>query len=191
MTTGMTAPKRILPLVSVAALVAAVSLSGCTTVNGGTPTATSTCNSMSTSPSGSQAASDDWFKTVNACDLLDQSTATGLGYPQPGQIQDGTSFSCAWTAADGSTFGIVLEGKPYQSLSPTLGQLSDVTIGGRPAKQATPAGSGIHSCSLAIEATKGSNAFIDVDALSSTTEPCTVATTVGKAIAPKLPDGSN
>lgn len=191
MSTRMTDPKRVVPVVSAAALVAAVALAGCTTVHGGTPTATSTDSSTSTSPSGSQAASDDWFKNVNACDLLDQSTATGLGYPQPGQIQDGQSFSCAWTAADGSTFGIVLEGKPYQSLSPTLGQLSDVTVGGRPAKQATPAGSGIHSCSLAIEATKGSNAFIDVDTLSSTAEPCTVATTVGTAIAPKLPAGSN
>lgn len=191
----MTRSSRMLPVLSATALVTlGVALAGCTTDHDGTPTATTTTDSGSTSApsSGSQTASDDWWKTANACNLLDQTTASGLGYPQPGQIQDGHPSNCAWTASDGSTFVISLQGQPYDSLSPTLGQLSDVTIAGRPAKQATPDKTGVRSCSLAIEATKGSDAFIDVDTISATTEQaCALATTVGTAIAPKLPSGSN
>ena len=182
-----------LTLIAAATALAAFVLAGCTTTSSGNPTGTT--NSSATDPatsSQSQTVSDDWWKTANACGLLDQATATRLGYPQPGEIQDGQSYNCAWTAADGSTFGIVLEGQPYESLPANMGQLSDVTIGGRPAKQDAQNGGGQHSCALAIQATKGSDVFIDVDTLDSTvTQACVVATTVGTAIASKLPGGSS
>jgi hypothetical protein len=189
--TGVTRPSS--TLIALAAAVAAVGLAGCTTTNPGSPTDTSGASATDPSTSSrSQTVSDDWWKTANACNLLDQATATGLGYPQPGEIQDGQSYNCAWTAADGSTFGIVLEGQPYESLPANMGQLSDVTIAGRPAKQDAQNGGGQHSCSLAIRATKGSDVFIDVDTLNTTVaQACTIATTVGTAIAPKLPGGSS
>jgi hypothetical protein len=135
--------------------------------------------------------SDDWWHNVNACDLLDQATATGLGYPQPGQLQGGEPYDCRWTASDGSVFGIVLESQPYGSLSANMGQLSDLTIAGRPAKQDAQAGGDPHGCDIALQATSGSDAFIEVSTLSSTVaQACQIAQTVAAAIAPKLPGGS-
>jgi hypothetical protein len=173
--------------------VAVLGLAGCSTTHSGTPTPTSGTDpgdGPGSASSTTQAVSDDWWQTVNACNLLDQATATGLGYPQPGQTQ-GESYNCRWTASDGSVFGIVLESQPYDSLSANMGQLSEVTIANRPAKQDAQAGGDVHSCDLAIEATKGSDAFIDVSTLSSTTaQACQIAQTVATAIAPKLPGGS-
>lgn len=175
------------------ASVAVLGLAACSTGNSGIPTPASSNpgGGSASASSTTQAVSDDWWHNVNACNLLDQATATGLGYPQPGQIQGGESYNCRWTASDGSVFGIVLESQPYDSLQANMGQLSDLTIAGRPAKQDAQAGGDVHSCDLTIEATKGSEAFIDVSTLSSTVaQACQIAQSVGTAIAPKLPGGS-
>jgi hypothetical protein len=114
-----------------------------------------------------------------------------LGYPEPGQIQGGLSFDCVWTASDGSVISIVLESQPYDSLQANMGQLSDLTIGGRPAKQDLQAGGDQHACDITIPATAGSDAFIDVSTLSTTAaQACQIAQTMATAIAPKLPGGS-
>jgi hypothetical protein len=122
---------------------------------------------------------------------LDQATATQLGYPQPGQIQEGEKRNCAWTAADGSNFAIVLEGQSYDSHPVDMGQQSQITIAGRSAVQNAQVGGDVHGCALAIQATQGSDAFIVVSTLSTTVaQACTLAQNVGTAIAPKLPGGS-
>jgi hypothetical protein len=72
-----------------------------------------------------------------------------------------------------------------------MGQLSDVTIAGRPAKQDAQAGGSDHACGLAIQATSGSDALISVFTLNETAaQACALAQNVGTAIAPKLPGGS-
>jgi hypothetical protein len=134
---------------------------------------------------------DDWWHNANACHLLDQATATELGYPQPGQIQDGESYNCVWTASDGSVIGIVLEGQSYTSLQANMGQLSDLTIAGRPAKQDLQAGGDPHGCGIALQATNESNALITVNTLSTTAaQACQIAQTVATAVAPQLPGAS-
>lgn len=174
--------------------VAALGLAGCTTSHDGIPTPTSGSNPGDGSSSVSTtnpAVSDDWWHNVNACHLLDQATATELGYPQPGQLQGGLSNDCRWTASDGSVIGIVLEGQSYDSLQANMGQLSDLTIAGRPAKQDLQAGGDPHGCGIALQATNGSNALITVNTLSTTAaQACQIAQTMATAIAPKLPGGS-
>jgi hypothetical protein len=185
---------RISALSVLVAAVAALGLTGCTTSNNGFPTPTSGSDPGHDSGSASstpQAAPDDWWHNVNSCNLLDQATAAGLGYPQPGEVQGGQSYNCRWTAPDGSVIGVVLEGQSYDSLQANMGQLSDLTIAGRPAKQDLQAGGDPHGCDMALQATNGSNAFIAVNTLSTTaTQACQVAQTVAAAIAPKLPGGS-
>lgn len=174
--------------------VAALGLAGCTTSHDGIPRPTPGSdpgNGTSGVPSTTQAVPDDWWHNANACNLLDQATATELGYPQPGQIQGSETYNCQWTASDGSVIGIVLEGQSYDSLQVNMGQLSDLTIAGRPAKQDAQPGGDPHGCEVALQATKGSNAFIDVDTLSTTAaQACQTAQAVAAAIAPKLPGGS-
>lgn len=180
---------RIRTVVLAAAVVglAATGMTGCSTTKPGTPTPTSGA-STGDDTTGAPAVSDDWWRSVNACGLLDQGTATSLGYPQPGQIQEGNKQDCAWTAADGSTVTVVLEGQAYDSGSADMGQQSRVTVAGRPAVQNAQIGGSPHGCGLAIQATKGSDAFIDVETLNSTVpEACSLAQSVGTAIAPKLP----
>jgi hypothetical protein len=185
---------RISALSVLAVAVVTLGLAGCTTTNQGVPTPTSGSNPGNGSGSASntpQSAPDDWWHTVNACGLLDQTTAKQLGYPQPGQTQDGRSADCAWTAADGSTIGITLDSQHYDAISADMGQLSDITIAGRPAKQDAQAGGSTHACGLAIQATSGSDALISVFTLNATVEQaCALAQNVGNAIAPKLPGGS-
>jgi hypothetical protein len=175
--------------------VAALGLAGCTNNNPGLPTPTSDSGpggGASGTSATTPAASDNWWHSVNACHLLDQATATGLGYPQPGQLQGGLSNDCRWTASDGSVIDIVLGSQRYDSLSANMGQLSDLTIAGRPAKQDLQAGGDPHGCDITIQATAGSDAYIPVSTLSSTAaEACQIAQTVATAIAPKLPRGSN
>jgi hypothetical protein len=174
--------------------VAALGLAGCTTSHDGIPTPTSGSDPDDSSGSASTttpAVSDDWWHDVNACHLLDQATATELGYPQPGQLQGGLSNDCRWTASDGSVIGIVLEGQSYDSLQANMGQLSDLTIAGRPAKQDLQAGGDPHGCGIALQATNESNALITVNTLSTTAaQACQIAQTMATAIAPKLPGGS-
>jgi hypothetical protein len=180
-----------LPLLAAAAI-AVLGLTGCSNQNPGTPTPTSGTSAGDPSTTTAQGASDNWWQSVNACNLLDQTTATGLGYPQPGQVQDGQKSNCAWTAADGSTFGIVLEGQAYNSHPADMGQQSQVTVASRPAVQNAQIGGSDNDCGLAIEATKGSDANIVVNTLGSTVaEACTLAQNIGTAIAPKLPARSN
>lgn len=185
---------RITAVFILAAAIAMLGLVGCSTTNPGIPSPTSQSGSGDGSGSSStttQPVSDDWWKRVNACTLLDQATATQLGYPQPGQVQEGDKRNCAWTASDGSTFGIVLEGQSYDSHPVDMGQQSQVTVAGRPAVQNIQVGGDIHGCAIAIRATQGSDAFVVVDTLSTTaTQACTLAQNVGTAIAPKLPGGS-
>jgi outer membrane PBP1 activator LpoA protein len=182
---------RISALSVLVAAVAALVLAGCTTSNPGLPTPTSGSDPGSSSPATSQAVSDDWWHDTNACNLLDQATATGLGYPQAGQVQGGQSYNCRWTASDGSVIGILLESQSYDSLQANMGQLSDLTIAGRPAKQDLQAGGDPHSCDITVQATAGSDAFIDVSTLNTTAaQACQIARTVATAIAPKLPGAS-
>jgi hypothetical protein len=184
---------RISALSVLVVAVAALGLVGCTTTNHGVPTPTSGSDPgvSGSSPATSQAVSDDWWHNVNACNLLDQAVATGLGYPQPGQVQGGESYNCQWTASDGSVIGVVLESQPYDSLQANMGQLSDLTIAGRPAKQDLQAGGDQHGCDITVQATAGSDAYIPVSTLSSTAaQACQIAQAVATAIAPKLPGGS-
>lgn len=183
---------------SLSVLVAAVAVlglaAGCTTTNPGSPAPTSGSDPGDGSGSASstaQAVPDDWWHNANACNLLDQATATQLGYPQPGQTQGGETYNCQWTASDGSVIGIVLQGQSYDSLQVDNGQLSSLTIAGRPAKQDAQPGGDPHGCEIGLLATTGSNAFIDVDTLNTTaTQACQTAQAVANAIAPKLPGGS-
>jgi hypothetical protein len=182
---------RISALSVLVVAVAALGLAGCTTSNNGLPTPTSGSGPGSSSGATSQAVPDDWWHNANACNLLDQATATELGYPQPGQIQDGESYNCVWTASDGSVIGIVLESQSYTSLQANMGQLSDLTIAGRPAKQDLQAGGDPHGCGIALQATNESNALITVNTLSTTAaQACQIAQTVATAVAPKLPGAS-
>jgi hypothetical protein len=180
---------------SMLAALAILGVAGCSNGNDGTPEPTSSFSSgdsTSSTTSNTQSTSDEWFRSVNACNLVDQSTATGLGYAQPGQTQDGQSFNCAWTATDGSVFSVVLEDQSYDSIQANMGQLSDVTVGGRPAKLDTSAGGDPHGCDVALQATQGSRALVTVHTLSTTAaEACSTAQAVGTAIAPKLPKASS
>lgn len=181
---------RITIVSALVATVVGLGVVGCSTTNPGSPTPTSGGDSGNPS-STAHAVSDDWWKSVNACTLLDQATATQLGYPQPGQIQDGRPSDCGWTAGDGSTVGVTLNSQQYDTISADMGQLSDVTIAGRPAKQDAQAGGSTHACGLAIQATSGSDVLISVFTLNETVaQACTLAQNVGAAIAPKLPGGS-
>jgi hypothetical protein len=176
----------------VGAAVAVLGLASCSATNPGIPTPTSSGNgSDSAANTTTPAVSADWWKAVNACTLLDQATATQWGYPQPGQIQDGEAFNCMWTAPNGSVLGITLEGQSYDSLPANMGQLSDLTIAGRPAKQDAQAGGDPHGCDIAVQATAGSDAFIGVNTLNSTVaQACQIAQGIATAVAPKLPGGS-
>jgi hypothetical protein len=119
--------------------------------------------------------------------MVDTTTLAQLGFTSPGSvaISDSLQNRCDWSQQN-ATMGVALQTQAYHTLLALGGQLSDLTIAGRPAEQDDL--SSASTCSVAVEATKGSRALIIVVTLDNTSNrACSIAKTVAQAIAPKLP----
>jgi hypothetical protein len=119
--------------------------------------------------------------------MVDTTTLTQLGFTSPGSVAANNSVQnrCDWNQQN-ATLGVELATQPYHTLLALGGQLSDLTIAGRPAEQDYV--SSANNCGVAVEATKGSRALIIAVTLDNTSDrACTIAKTVAQAIAPKLP----
>ncbi|HEX7662659.1 MAG TPA: DUF3558 family protein [Pseudonocardiaceae bacterium] len=152
---------------------------------GGTSTTTSGAGSTTSASGG--AASDRWFNSVQACSLVDQATLTQLGYTSPGKVVENNDFEnqCSWKN-DTSELALDLVAQDYNHITSLGGQLSNLTVAGRPAVQDDITASGI--CMISLEATKGSQALIHVDLLQSASlAPCDIATQAATAVVSKLP----
>ncbi|HEX7659394.1 MAG TPA: DUF3558 family protein [Pseudonocardiaceae bacterium] len=164
-------------------LVAAVAATGSVLVacsGASTPSGTSTATSAS-------PADTSWYTSIKSCDLLDQSQLKPLGYTVQGYVtaNDSTENSCEWDQGAYSTLGIELSAKTFDSLKPSGGPVTDITIAGRPGK-ISPGTQG--TCDLAIKATSGSRARIIVAlAVGNGDQACEVAKQAATDIAPKLP----
>jgi len=165
-----------------------LALAGCTSATTGNASPASDDVGAPPTTAG-RVVSDDWWKSANVCGLLDQAAASHLGFPNPGRpdINSAAQNSCDWDSGNGQNAGIVLTGQRYNDLSANGGQLSNVSINGRPGEQDAGSG-GNGSCDLALQATDGSRALIIATVIPGTADQaCQLAQGVAHAIEPKLP----
>ncbi|HEX7659070.1 MAG TPA: DUF3558 family protein [Pseudonocardiaceae bacterium] len=153
----------------------------------GASTTTSGANSTTSATSGGDV-SDRWFSSVQACSMIDQATLTRLGYASPGTVTTNNDFEnrCDWTS-ETSQLTADFAAQAYDTLVPEgSGQISKLTVSGRPAEKEDITNSGV--CMLSVEATKNSQALIHVDVLQgSSLGACDIAEQAAAAVEPNLP----
>ncbi|HEX7659041.1 MAG TPA: DUF3558 family protein [Pseudonocardiaceae bacterium] len=173
-------------------VIAAAILAACAGGGGGVLqpsgiSATKSGAASTTSASSGGGVSDRWFNSVQACSMIDQATLTQLGFTSPGTVVTNNDYEnrCDWKQENA---GISIDMTPnaWDTLSANGGQLSNLTVGGRSAQQDDL--SSQHSCIVAVEATKGSQAMIVVDVLpASGLNPCDIAQQAAAGAVSKLP----
>lgn len=161
-------------------------LAGCVSGTPGNASPATTSGAATTH----RAATDEWWRTANVCGLLARTAAAQLGFANPGQvdINSDAQKSCDWDDNhSGENAGVVLTSQRYDDLAQEDGQLSDITINGRPGKQEAGSG-GDRTCDLTLKATKGSRVLIITALTTGTTDQaCQLAQGVARAIEPELP----
>lgn len=173
-------------LLTALAMGALVTVSACSAgQSAGTPLPeTSPTTATSTSVPGTSSSSGS-SKDADPCSLLTQAEASGLGASgAPKREMVGTKDTCRWKTAD-ATFQVgVRTNLGLAQVQPDGGQVTDLTVGNRPAKKVSGDGSGV--CIIAVEISSSSR--VDVTALGKPKEDaCPLALKVAEAVEPKLP----
>ena len=187
-TEGMHVTSRIvLTILAAGALVAVSACSG--GQSAGTPrpetqptTATSTTGSSTSSTKGNDSLAD-----TDPCTFITTGEATELkasGPPKRDKV--GTADVCKWVKSGVGNFSVGIRTNLglAQVIKPEGGQVTDIKIGDREAKQISGNAGG--SCIIALGISSSSR--VDVSALERPNEdPCPMALKVAELVEPKLP----
>ncbi|SFJ91714.1 DUF3558 family protein [Amycolatopsis sacchari] len=179
--------RRLAPLAAVAVAAVAVLLAGCSSEEPGRALP------ATSAPGSSSPVAQNALGSFNPCEALTKQDLDRYRVQGPGRTDDppsGAAAWCRWTgrASDSASMVFGLTVRPQQGLADltrTVGQLSDGTVNGRPARRL--AGETGSSCTVALAVSAGSR--VDVSAVGTTevAEACTVASDLANIIEPKLP----
>lgn len=153
----------------------------------GTPrpeTTTTTPSTTTGSPTSSGTVRGSLADT-DPCDLLTTSEATELGSTgSPKREKVGTADTCKWKSADSNFHVGVRTNMGIGQVQPDAGQVKDITVIDRKAKQVS--GNAAGTCIIALDVSSSSR--VDVSAIGRPNEdPCPLALKVAELVEPKLP----
>ncbi|WP_170166792.1 DUF3558 family protein [Lentzea atacamensis] len=143
--------------------------------------AATTTTSASTTPS----ANDGSLKDKDPCSLLSSTEASGLGATgTPKREMVGTKDTCKWKSADSNFHVGIRTNLGLAQVQADGGKLTEITVGGRPAKQVSEDTAG--TCIIALEVTSSSRVDVTVTPPPKS-DGCPLALKVAEFVAPKLP----
>lgn len=149
------------------------------------PETTSTASSTSASSPTSSGNVSGSLADTDPCDLLKSSEAAELGSSgSPKREKVGTADTCKWKSTDSSFHVGIRTNMGIGQVQPDAGQVKDLTVGDRKAKQVS--GNAAGTCIIALDVSSSSR--VDVSAIGRPNEdPCPLALKVAELVEPKLP----
>lgn len=182
-TKGKLVTSRIAVLLAAGAL----ALTACTNTSGSAhPTPETTSTSTTASSPTSSSASNGALPDTDPCTLLTTGEATEIGTEgTPKRQQVGSADSCTWKKS-GSVVSVGIRTNLGLAQTQTSGgQITDITVGGRDAKQVSGRSSG--SCLVVLGVSSSSRVDVTVTPPAGGTDGCPLALAFAEKIEPKLP----
>jgi len=172
--------------IATSAVLAAVSISSCSTSNNGTAIPTAGSPTSKSGPSTS-SANQGVFDDLVSCEILNP-IAQPMGYESPTPETLESDNGCrAEKQRHGNIALYLVSQAGIEDIKPGRGTIAPTEIGGRKAVEVASVG-GEGSCFIGLAVTDTARATVNLTlSTGSTAEACTEAKTIAEAVAPKLP----
>ncbi|WP_434447629.1 DUF3558 domain-containing protein [Lentzea sp. E54] len=182
-TEGMLVISRIGVLVAAGAL----TLAACTNTNGtARPAPETTSTPTSAGSPTTSSASNGALADTDPCALVTTGEATEIGTEgSPKRQQVGTADSCTWKKSGAVVSVGIRTNLGLAQTQASGGQIADISVGGREAKQVSGRSSG--SCLVVLGVSASSRVDVTVTPPATGGDACPLALAFAEKIEPKLP----
>ncbi|WP_109642259.1 DUF3558 family protein [Lentzea atacamensis] len=182
-TKGLLVTSRIAVLLAAGAL----TLAACSDTTGtARPTTETTSTPTTTSSPTSSSPSNGSLADTDPCTLLTTSEATEIGTEgTPKRQQVGSADTCMWKKSGAAVSVGIRTNLGLAQTQASGGQITDITVGGREAKQVSGRSSG--SCLVVLGVSSSSRVDVTVTPPASGGDPCPLALAFAEKVEQKLP----